>query len=125
MDSTPAIHVIVDGRNVMRSTWPNLDEQDLVARCSRWAERESVQLAVVFDGRYDGAGPGEWDVDQRTIVVATAGRIADDVIVAEAERLAADGIDVLVVSSDRGLRDRLPARTRVRGGGSYLRELLD
>jgi hypothetical protein len=41
----------------------------------------------------------------------------DDALVASARRLARDGRDVLVVTADRGLRDRLPAGVAVTGPG--------
>jgi len=41
----------------------------------------------------------------------------DDALVASARRLARDGRDVLVVTADRGLRERLPAGVAVTGPG--------
>jgi hypothetical protein len=47
----------------------------------------------------------------------------DDALAAEAARLAADGTDVAVVTSDRGLRARLPSGVVVTGPGTLLAAL--
>jgi hypothetical protein len=57
--------------------------------------------------------------------VVSAPGSGDDTIVDEAERLVADGADVLVVTADRGLRARLPAGALVAGPGWLLRILDD
>ncbi len=49
----------------------------------------------------------------------------DDAVVEEAERLAASGEDVLVVTADRGLRARLPEGMPVVGPGTLLAALPD
>lgn len=121
------LHVIVDGRNVMRSRWPNAGERELVDAIARWAANHprSPIVAVVFDGTYDGAGPGVTEHDEHTVVVATKGEIADDVIVREVEELRADGEIVIVATSDAELRERCEAHgAKVIGGGSYLRTVL-
>lgn len=121
------LHVIIDGRNVMRSRWPNAGERELVEAIAAWAAehpREPI-VAVVFDGTYEGAGPGMFEHDDRTVVVATKGEVADDVIVGEVEELRASGEVVLVATSDRELRERVEAHgARVVGGGSFLRTVL-
>ena len=33
--------VFVDARNVLRSQWPNVPEDELVRRCIEWAERQA------------------------------------------------------------------------------------
>ena len=48
----------------------------------------------------------------------------DDALAACAAQLVQEGNDVLVVTADRGLRDRLPASTAVTGPG-WLLEILD
>ena len=91
--------VIVDGENVRRSLWPNMPRDELVERSRAWADRHGHQVEVVWEG----AGT------------------ADD----EIARLAAelDG-EVWVVTSDRGLRERVAGHAaRVIGGGSFAREL--
>jgi hypothetical protein len=102
------ILVVVDAENVRRSTWPNISKEELVERTRGWAEREGASVLIVFDG----APP-----EQAPDLVGSGGRTADDVI---AEM---DGPFTLV-SSDRGLRDRVGDRAeRTIGGGSFLGEL--
>jgi hypothetical protein len=66
----------------------------------------------------------------RDAVVPTGVRVlhapgsGDDALAGEATRLAGEGTPLLVVTADRGLRDRLPAGTPVAGPG-WLRSLLD
>lgn len=122
-----SLHLIVDGRNVMRSRWPNAGELELVEAIARWAgdHARDPQVAVVFDGTYRGEGPGVFEHDARTVVVATQGEVADDVIAREVEGLRADGEPVIVATSDRELRERVEAHgAKVVGGGSYLRTVL-
>jgi hypothetical protein len=101
--------VLVDARNVLRSRWPNVPEAELVERCRSWAEREGVQVLLVFDGRApEGA-------------IGTEGESADDWI-------ARAGIELeepyWLVTSDRDLRERAGRRAeRTIGGGAFLREL--
>lgn len=121
------LHVIIDGRNVMRSRWPNAGERELVEAVARWASdhpREPI-VGVVFDGTYEGEGPGVYEHDERLVVVATKGELADDVIVREVEEVREGGEPVLVATSDRELRERVEALGgTVVGGGSFLRTVL-
>jgi hypothetical protein len=73
-------------------------------------------VAVVEGKARDVAGP----VGVRVVSAPGSG---DDTIVDEAQRLVADGADVLVVTADRGLRARLPAGALVAGPGWLLRIL--
>lgn len=101
--------VVVDAENVRRSTWPNLSQEELVERCRAWAAAQGVPLLVVFDG-----APPE-DADD---LLGSGSRSADDVIA------ELDG-PFWLVSSDRGLRERVGGRAeRLIGGGSFLRELV-
>jgi predicted RNA-binding protein with PIN domain len=121
------LHVIIDGRNVMRSRWPNAGERELVEAVARWAGEHprTPIVAVVFDGTYEGDGPGMYEHDERTVVVATKGELADDVIVAEVEELRAQLEPVIVATSDRELRERVVAHgAKVIGGGSFLQTVL-
>ena len=82
-----------------------MSREALVRACRRWAEGEGVELLVVFDGP-----PPEESAD----LVGSGSRSADDVIA---------GLDgpFWLVSSDRGLRERVGDRAeRVLGGGSFL-----
>ena len=100
--------VVVDAENVRRSAWPNLSRNDLVSRARAWAEREGAELLVVFDGDPPEVAPD---------LLGSGRRSADDVIA------ELDG-PFWLVSSDRGLRDRVTGRAeRLIGGGSFLREL--
>ena len=97
--------VVVDAENVRRSAWPNVSKEELVERARAWARDEDVRLLIVFDG----AAPQEADD-----LLGSGARSADDVI-AELEG------PFRLVSSDRGLRERVGARAeRHVGGGSFL-----
>jgi hypothetical protein len=103
--------VIVDGRNVQRSLWPNIGSERLVELVREWAARHDVRPLVVFDGR----APFEADD-----VVGTGREIADDWIAREAASFA----PYWLVTSDRELRERAGASAeRVIGGGSFARDL--
>ena len=105
--------VLVDARNVLRSRWPNIPEDEVVRRTAAWAAAEGVDALVVFDGRAPEA-------DAAVRVVATGARSADDWIADEAERLAAEGVSYWLVTSDRELRERAGAEAeRVIGGGTF------
>lgn len=107
--------ILVDACNVIRSRWPNLREDWFLERTRTWAEREGVRALVVFDGRAPG-----WDDDERLTVAGTGGGSADDLIADEAARLAGEGQPVWLVSSDRGLRARVPPDVeRTIGGGTF------
>jgi hypothetical protein len=101
--------VLVDGRNVQRSRWPNVSSEELVEAVRRWAAGEGVEAEIVFDGRApEGA-------------VGTGAESADDWI---ARRAAGLGGDLWLVTSDRELRRRVGDRaSRTTGGGGFL-ELL-
>ena len=94
--------VLVDAENVRRSTWPNIPADELVALCSEWAEREGVEVDVVFEGEES----------------------ADDVIARRAEELARAGQPYWLATSDRELRERAGgAADKVIGGGSFAQTL--
>ena len=101
--------VLVDARNVLRSRWPNIPEDELVRRTAEWAEREGVDAVVVFDG------PAP-DIDAGVRVVGTGNESADDWIAREAAR----STPYWLVTSDRELRERAGgAADRVIGGGTF------
>ena len=101
--------VLVDGRNVMRSRWPNVPEAELVERVQRWAEGEGLEAVIVFDGSApEGA-------------IGTKDESADDWIAREAGALERS---YWLVTSDRELRERAGrGAERILGGGAFLREL--
>jgi predicted RNA-binding protein with PIN domain len=112
--------VLVDARNVLRSRWPNLPEEELVERARAWAERNSHPIVLVFDGRAPGGVVGEKQLDQRTVLVGSGGESADDWLIRE----AAGYPGAWLVTSDRALRDAAGAgASRLIGGGAFLREL--
>jgi hypothetical protein len=92
--------VLVDGENVRRSLWPNIDRAELEQLAARWAEANGHDAVVVWESQES----------------------ADDRIVREAG--ARDG-DVWVATSDRELRERLRGLVdRTIGGGTFARELV-
>ena len=101
--------VLVDGRNVQRSRWPNVASGELVAAVERWAADEGVEPVVVFDGSApEGA-------------VGTGTASADDWIARRAAELESAGDAYWLVTSDRELRRRAGgAAERVVGGDSFL-----
>ncbi|MFL5905610.1 MAG: NYN domain-containing protein [Gaiellaceae bacterium] len=114
--------VLVDGRNVIRSQWPNLREEELVEQASAWAERHGHEVVVVFDGKAPGELVGNEQRDSRTTVVGTGGESADDWLIREAPNHPG----AWLVTSDRALRDAASSQTsKVVGGGSFLRRLRD
>jgi predicted RNA-binding protein with PIN domain len=111
--------VLVDARNVLRSQWPNIPEEELVDLCCDWAERNGVRAVVVFDGRAP-AGPES----ASCIVVGTRGESADDWLTRRARELRAEGMRFWLVTSDRALRDVAgKGAERTIGGGSFANEL--
>jgi hypothetical protein len=115
--------LVVDARNVMRSRWPNLSVNRVIDLTRAWSDREDVRALIVFDGEPSGFGTGVSELDERTRVVGTRGS-ADDWIAEQAELLAREGGRVWLVSSDRGLRQRVARFVeRTIGGGSFAGQL--
>jgi predicted RNA-binding protein with PIN domain len=101
--------ILVDGRNVQRSRWPNVGSEELVAAIERWAAEEGHEAVVVFDGAApEGA-------------VGTGGESADDWIARRAVELREQERPYWLVTSDRELRRRAGgAAARTIGGGGFL-----
>jgi predicted RNA-binding protein with PIN domain len=111
--------VLVDGRNVLRSQWPNIPEDELVKLACEWAERNDVRAVLVFDGR----APTSPESDHCS-VVGTTGESADDWLMRRAAELRAGGERFWLVTSDRALRDVAgDGAERTIGGGSFANEL--
>ena len=92
--------VFVDWRNVQRSQWPNLSDEELLERCRAWAERHGHELVLVFDGEAPAGAIG-------------SGReSADDWLIREVPKHPG----AWLVTSDR-------ETDRIIGGGSFLQEL--
>jgi hypothetical protein len=103
--------VVVDARNVLRSRWPNIPEQELVDLARDWAERNGLEVLLVFDGNAPELADD---------VVGTGRESADDWIAREALFYA----PYWLVTSDRELRGRAgTGAERVIGGGSFAGEL--
>jgi hypothetical protein len=100
--------VFVDGRNVQRSQWPNLSDEELVERARDWAQRHGHELVIVFDG---DAPPG---------AVGSGRESADEWLIREVPKHPG----AWLVTSDRALREAAAANAgRTIGGGGFLREL--
>src|ERR671930_1433815 len=99
--------VFVDGRNVQRSQWPNLSDEELLERARAWAERHGHELVLVFDGSApEGA-------------IGSGGGSADDWLIREVPQHPG----AWLITSDRALRDAAGSNAgRVIGGGGFLRE---
>jgi hypothetical protein len=101
-----SLTVLIDARNVLRSRWPNVRENELVARIEAWAEAEDAVTEIVFDG---SAPPGG---------IATGSESADDWIARRAAELEGG---YWLVTSDRELRARAgEGAERIIGGGAFL-----
>jgi hypothetical protein len=100
--------VFIDGRNVQRSQWPNLSDEELLDRANAWADRHGHELVVVFDGKAPAGAIG------------TEGESADDWLIREVPKHPG----AWLVTSDRALRVAAGAHAgRVIGGGTFLEEL--
>jgi len=105
-----SLTVLIDARNVLRSRWPNIPEDDLVRLICEWAAQEGVEPEIVFDRRAPDGGIG------------TGGESADDWITRRA--LEIEG-PYWLVTSDRELRERAGGGAeRVIGGGAFASLLL-
>jgi hypothetical protein len=100
--------VYIDGRNVQRSQWPNVSDEELLERARAWAERHGHEVVLVFDGEApEGA-------------IGSGGESADDGLIREVPKHPG----AWLVTSDRALRDAAAANAgRVIGGGGFLKEL--
>jgi predicted RNA-binding protein with PIN domain len=112
--------VLIDARNVQRSQWPNLSDEELVERARTWAERNGKQIVLVFDGKAPGGVVGATELDERTTLVGSTGESADDWLIREAPHYPG----AWLVTSDRALRAAAGGQAeRLIGGGGFLREL--
>jgi len=112
--------VLIDARNVQRSKWPNLSDEELVERARAWAGRNGKRVVLVFDGKAPDGIAGTKELDARTTLVGAGGESADDWLIREAPNYPG----AWLVTSDRALRAAAGGQAeRVIGGGSFLREL--
>jgi len=110
--------VLIDARNVLRSQWPNVPEQELVERVRAWTERNGHRVVLVFDGKAPGGVVGAEQLDERTTLVGSGAESADDWLIRETPKYRG----AWLVTSDRALREAAGPK-RVTGGGAFLREL--
>jgi predicted RNA-binding protein with PIN domain len=116
--------VLVDARNVLRSTWPNIPEEELVAACRRWAREQGAHVVAVFDGRAPGGLVGEHDAGGVAVVGTGSQESADAWLARAARTLRDDGAPFWLVTSDRALRAVAgEGAERIVGGGRFAREL--
>jgi hypothetical protein len=114
--------VLIDARNVLRSQWPNVPEEELVERARGWAERHGRRIVLVFDGAAPGGVVGSAALDGRTTLVGSGAESADEWLIREAPRRPG----AWLVTSDRALRAAAGREAgRLVGGGAFLRELDD
>ena len=90
----------------------------------RWQRGHGDPVTLVFDGHTPGSFPVP---DREGFAVrwadSSARDAADDVIVALVEERYARTPDLVVATSDRGLRERLPPGVEVEGAGRFSRRL--
>ena len=117
--------VLVDARNVLRSQWPNIAEEELVALSRAWAVANGCRSVVVFDGEAPGGIVGEKPVDPHCTVVGTgAAETADEWIERAAAAYHRARRPYRLVTSDRALRAAAGRHAeRTIGGGTFAREL--
>jgi predicted RNA-binding protein with PIN domain len=119
-----ALTVLVDARNVLRSQWPNIPEQELVDLCRSWAEARGVRAVVAFDRKAPGGLVGEEELAPHCVLVGTGAESADDWLARAAAELRAADQPFWLVTSDRELRSRAgESAEKVVGGGSFADEL--
>ena len=117
---------IVDGNNVFGSRpdgWWN-DRAAATARLAQrvadWCRTHDDDVVLVFDAPVPSDTTMLAGGNLRVVEATRRGRdAADDDIVDLADELVASDADVRVVSSDRGLRRRLPAEVDVMGTGRF------
>lgn len=121
---------VIDGNNVMGAAadgWWN-DRVGAARRLAQavavWSRDRDDDVTIVFDGRPEPTiaelAGGRYEV----LFAARAGRdAADDRIVALVEDRYGERPDVVVVTSDHGLRDRLPPGVELEGAGAFRRRL--
>lgn len=115
------ITLLVDARNVLRSTWPNLGEEEVVAGSCAWAREHGAHAVVVFDGEAPG---GSRELEGCVVVGTGAEESADTWLIRESRRLRERGERYWLVTSDRELRALAgEGAERIIGGGAFAREI--
>ncbi len=124
------MHLIVDGNNVVRAGPRTAgltgeafraERERFIHELVRFREGTTHQITVVFDGRGLGSPLGSTQiVGGIRVTYSGQGREADDVII-QMVRAAARPQEILVVSSDRGIRDAVRAEGASVEGAMALR----
>jgi hypothetical protein len=113
--------LLVDARNVLRSTWPNLGEEEVVTGSCAWAREHAANAVVVFDGEAPGGSP---ELDGCVVVGTGSNESADAWLIRESRRLRERSEPYWLVTSDRELRTLAgDGAERIIGGGSFAREI--
>ena len=120
------VHWIIDGNNVMGAGadgwWndPVAASARLAQAVAEWTRTREDHVTLVFDGAPEDPLS---ELAGGNLVVTFATRrgrdAADDRIVELVEDLYGDATDLTVVTSDKGLRDRLPPGVASEGAGRY------
>jgi hypothetical protein len=107
----PGLALLIDGYNVSMQAWvdssPAMQRDRLIAMVGALHQRVHVDATIVFDGSDVAAPPPNRPAGVR-VVFSAADEEADAVIVREASMLP-PGVPVVVVSSDRWVRDHAEA----------------
>lgn len=126
------MHWVIDGNNVFGSRpdgWWNdrpAAQRRLTQRVAEWCRTHTDDVTLVFDAPVD-AGTAALAGGNLTVVEATRrGRDAadDEIVDLVTGADATDVADVAVVTSDRGVRARLPGAVEIVGVGRF-RALID
>ncbi len=116
--------LLVDARNVLRSQWPNIPEDELVELCRARAAAEGAHAVVVFDGAAPGGVVGEQTLASDCTVVGSGRESADEWLTRAAASLRSGANRFWLVTSDRALRAAAGGGAeRTIGGGAFAREL--
>ena len=118
------VTVLIDARNVLRSQWPNIPDQEVVELCRAWARAAGHRAVVVFDGAAPGGLVGERGLGPECVVVGSGAESADEWLERAARECRARRCRHWLVTSDRALREsagRFAERTI--GGGTFARAL--
>jgi predicted RNA-binding protein with PIN domain len=119
---------VIDGNNVFGSRpdgWWNdrgAAQARFAQRVAEWCRTHDDEVTVVFDPPVTAATAELAGGNFHIVEARRRGRdAADDEIVDLVSPGRADGAELTVVTSDRGLRGRLPSSATVWGAGRFLR----
>ncbi len=104
------------------STWAagGIDAESLGLEADRWFPL----VSLVVEGAARAIPDAQHQTHGARVAIVRADGVGDDAIVDEARRLAADGSEVIAVTSDRGLAARLDeVDARVESAGWLLRQM--